>query len=275
MQPLLKWVGSKRWITSRLIPVISRNLQNKYYEPFAGSAAMLLALEPEKAVICDTLAPLMALYRYIALEPREVWSMVRAACGDANTKDEYYDRRDRFNNYLSKGEYNKEFASLFIYLNKTGFNGLWRQNSDGEFNVPFGDHKKIKLPSQFDFILASQIFNRTTIHTIDHPDNTFNQIQKAGNGDVIFSDPPYYETFVGYDGIERDQETFQQRLCIELWQAHLRGATIIAMNSDTPETRKWYGGFGTLTSINRKQNMAGSIEGRKRWSQILVIAERN
>jgi DNA adenine methylase len=253
MEPLFKWVGSKRWITKRLKPLIKSHLSitGTYYEPFAGSAAMLFAVNPNKAVISDTLLPLIVTYDTIKKYPMEVWSELQGVARDANTEEEYRDRRNRFNKLLAKSEYGTEFASLFIYLNKTGFNGLWRQTKDGEFNVPFGQHKSIKLPTRSDFLFSSIILQRTNLLIVSMPNEVFNVIDQASSGDVIFSDPPYFETFTDYDGLRPCSSDFHQNLTIHLWKAHLRGVTVIAMNNHTDETERWYKSFCNVENDNK------------------------
>lgn len=274
MKPILKWVGSKRWLTSQLKPLIQSQLSitGTYYEPFAGSAAMLFATNPNKAILCDTLLPLIVTYESIQKHPMEVWSELQGVAKNANTKKDFRLRRNRFNSLLSKGIYKPEFASLFIYLNKTGFNGLWRQTKDGQYNVPFGKHKTIKLPTRSDFIFASSILQRTSLLTINMPNEIFNVIDRSTSGDVIFSDPPYFDTFTSYDGLHPCSSDFHQTLTISLWKAYLRGVTVIAMNNATPETEHWYKSFCNVEIIKRRQNMAGTVEGRKPWNQILGIA---
>lgn len=170
-----------------------------------------------------------------------------------------------------QGQHDEEFAGLFIYLNKTGFNGLWRQNSEGEFNVPFGDHTKIKLPTISELIDVGNALDDNELLCATSPQSTFDIIGKAGEGDVVFADPPYYKLFNNYDGLFETGKEFHEKLAVVLWQAVMRGAVVFVMNTDCEETRKWYGAFAEITTFNRSQSIAGTIEGRKRWNQLLAV----
>jgi len=272
MEPLLKWVGSKRWIASEISEIVSTHLDpsGTYIEPFAGSAAVFFAVNCKHSILSDTLAPLIATYQDIRDRPNKVWSELRAVGVNANTEVDYTARRSRFNKLLIREKFGVEFTALFIYLNKAGFNGLWRQTKDGIFNVPFGKHKSIKLPTRSDLIIASSKLQSTRLIPITIPVDVFDIIRQSRAGDVIFADPPYFETFTGYDGLSSNSSEFHQRLAIELWNASLRGTFVIAANNDTPETRKWYSPFCKIKSIKRQQNIAGTKEGRKPWNQLIA-----
>jgi DNA adenine methylase len=170
-----------------------------------------------------------------------------------------------------QGTYDDEFAGLFIYLNKAGYNGLWRQNGEGLFNVPFGDYNKIKLPTVSELIDASKALQSADLHCVTSGEETFNIIDQAGEGDVVFADPPYLDLFNDYDGLFETGREFHEKLAITLWRAVVRGAVVFVMNTDCEDTRKWYGAFAEISTFNRSQSIAGTVEGRKRWNQLLAV----
>jgi DNA adenine methylase len=274
MEPIIKWVGGKRWLAPKLAKRIHNHLNKpdgEYYEPFFGSGAVFFKVLPKYARIADSLEALTFTMSAIKKDSMSVWNYLKAVTNESNSAEHYKLRRYRFNTLLSKGTYTPEFAALFIYLNKTGFNGLWRQNKEGEFNVPYGDYKQIKLPTFADLLNVSKALQNTIIHTISSPQETINLIHQAKSGDVIFSDPPYLDTYQGYDGIFEASPDFHEELAVTLWQAVRKGVTIFATNNDCPEIRKWYGAFAEIETYNRSQSVAGTVEGRKRWNQILAV----
>ena len=278
MSALLRWVGSKQWARQDIAELVRGNLSDNgmYYEPFAGSAAVLFTLrELKKACICDTVEPLIRAYKAIKDEPMEVhrWATKLAK---NESQQAYYSNRDLFNDYLMlrkplKTEY--ELAGLFIYLNSYCFNGLWRQNLDGEFNVPKSDREKAKIPKSRSFILASQILQHTRIMLIEPPSDIFDVIDASHKGDVVFADPPYYETFDNYDGLEETGPGFHERLATTLQCARNRGVKIIAMNSDTKLVHRVYKEWCHIKTIERHQTVASTNEGRGEWTQVLAVSK--
>jgi len=279
MDPLLRWVGSKRWARKRVTDLVRQHLEpdGTYYEPFLGGGSAFFSLEPERAVVSDILDPLMRTYMEVGADPRTVWTWCNYFAKTYGLDpDKYKEMRQLFNDYLSgkkKPTKQGDFAGLFLYINHTCFNGLWRQNKNGKFNVPLGDIKTLRMPSQGALIHAAQILNRATMLTVTHPDEVLRIISRAGQGDVVFVDPPYFGTFDDYDAIFESREDFHEQLACTLWQTNINGATIIAMNSDTPEIRKWYSPFCNIEIIQRSQNVSGRNKGRGEWNQILAIAK--
>jgi DNA adenine methylase len=272
MEPLFKWVGSKRWIAQQLAPDIKEQLTGTYYEPFIGGGSVFFAVMPERAQLSDSIQALVSTYRHIQLNHREVWTWMGAAAGQGDSKPNYLLRRSRFNQLITSGQYTNEMAGLFIYLLSAGFNGLWRQNKEGEFNVPYGDHSHLKLPTISDFIFASKILSGNVIlNYIENPQTTLQLIQRAGPGDVIFSDPPYYDLYNEYDGLFSASREYHESIAAELWKAAIRGASVYAMNVECPETRRWYA-WAECKTFDRSQVIAGTTEGRKEWTQLLAVA---
>jgi DNA adenine methylase len=271
MKPIFKWVGGKRWYAQEASNHIRKHLTGIYYEPFLGSGAVFFTLNPKQAVLCDAVEGLISTYANIKRDPMAVWRWMKAVGEESNSQEHYLLQRQRFNELLMNGTYDDEFSGLFIYLNKTGYNGLWRQNSEGGFNVPFGDYDKIKLPTVSDLIQTADHLNGASLVCSTSSTHTFNIINQATEGDVIFADPPYLNLFNDYDGLFVTGKEFHEKLSIKLWQAVTRGVVVLVMNTDCEETRKWYGAFAEIETFNRAQSIAGTVEGRKRWNQLLAV----
>jgi len=277
MSALLRWVGSKQWIRHDIAAIVLERIGKNctYWEPFAGSASVLFTLKNIKqACICDAIEPLIRTYEAIKDEPVDVWLWSKKF-GDHGIES-YYELRNLFNEYLftqKTPSSEHEFAGLFIYLNACCFNGLWRQNPEGKFNVPVSDRTKVKIPKQRFFLIASQILQRTDIRLVEPPTDIFNIINESQNGDVIFADPPYYGSFDGYDGLLMTGEGFHERLASTLQDAHTRGVCVVAMNSDKPFVRKLYRDWCRIKTIERHQTIASTKEGRGEWKQVMMVGQ--
>lgn len=274
MEPIIKWVGGKRWLAPRIVPIIRKHLKGNYYEPFMGSASVFLAAQPSQpSYLYDSVESLVVTYNLIKRNPMAIWPYLQTLSKTPNTQKAYNEKRSYFNQKLGCAKYDPEFAAYFLYLNRTGYNGLWRQNSNGEYNVPFGDYSRIRLPSVSDLIATSKCFQNAHIRDITSPNETLDVIRRAETGDVIFSDPPYLNTYQGYDGIFEARYHYQSDLTIALWSAVRRGAKVIATNVDCKETRSWYGAFCRIHTFKRSQSIAGTTQGRRRWNQILAVSQ--
>ena len=162
MKPLLKWAGGKRSLTERIINLFSHIKKTKsYHEPFFGGGAVFFTLEPKKGSINDINSRLMNFYKIVKNHPYE---LIEQASNYKYEKTEYYKHRTRFN---EKPENKIEDAALFLYLNRTGYNGLYRVNSKGDFNVPFGRYKNPKIIYKDRILAASKILQNIRFHNKD------------------------------------------------------------------------------------------------------------
>jgi DNA adenine methylase len=187
VRPLLKWAGGKRQIMHHLISKLPEKF-SVYYEPFFGAGALFLELYNrgllKKAVISDLNKELIALY-----------TLVRDRCSGIieelenirfiNNKDDYYRARDLFNSMES--DHNPEKAALMIYLNRHAYNGLYRVNSSGKFNVPFGRYAHPSLPTPDDIISFSKALSHVKIINKDFE----TAVSDATVSDFVYFDPPY------------------------------------------------------------------------------------
>jgi DNA adenine methylase len=184
LKPPLKWAGGKRWLVPILKEIWKPHQSKRLVEPFVGGMAIALGLSPEKAILNDTNPHLINFYQFLkkGLIANILYS---------NDSDTYYKHRERFNELIRTGNTNtKEAAELFYYLNRTGFNGLCRFNSEGYFNVPFGKYATINY--QRDFTDYKRILKNWSITVGD-----FSSIDICSS-DIIYADPPYDVEFTMY-----------------------------------------------------------------------------
>lgn len=184
LTPPLKWAGGKRWLLPHIRPIWGANQGRRYVEPFCGGLAVALGLRPERALLNDINPHLINFYRQVG---RGLTLQIDARYN----RKLFYTHRARFNQMIRNGSARtKETAQLFYYLNRTGFNGLCRFNRDGEFNVPFGQYKKINYATEFH--AYQELFRRWKFANKDlarleiEPD------------DFVYADPPYDVEFTTY-----------------------------------------------------------------------------
>lgn len=182
--PPLKWAGGKRWQLSELLPYWNANSGRRLVEPFCGGLAVTTGLNPRKATLNDVNPHLINFYQHLKKGLTISFEM-------AKNETKYYRCRRRFNELLSKGEWNtEEAAGLFYYLNRTGYNGLCRFNSKGGFNVPFGQYKTITYRTEFPEY--KQAFKDWMFTCMD-----FEQLVLEPT-DFVYADPPYDVEFTAY-----------------------------------------------------------------------------
>ena len=184
MKPFLKWAGGK----TQLLPELRKYLPpefNRYYEPFVGAGAVLFELQPYTAVINDVNAELINCYNMIKWFLK---MLVMELSGYKNDEDFYYSVRalDRVRNNFKP---DVESAARTIYLNKTCFNGLYRVNSKGQFNTPYGRYKNEFKPDEETILAVSKYLNESQVTILSGDFET--TVKDAREGDFVYFDPPY------------------------------------------------------------------------------------
>jgi DNA adenine methylase len=183
-KPPLKWAGGKRWLVSQLQPIWEANTTRRYVEPFCGGLAVVLGLQPQKALLNDVNPHLINFYRHVQ-------NGLQMRLPMRNDEELFYRHRERFNQLIRNGvAHTEEGAQLFYYLNRTCFNGLCRFNKGGDFNVPFGTYKTINYAT--DFSQYTEVFRQWTFSNRDVEALEFEP------GDFIYADPPYDVEFTTY-----------------------------------------------------------------------------
>ncbi len=232
--PFIKWAGGKR----SLIPSISKYLPETigtYWEPFVGGGAVFftIANRVDRAILSDTNEELIITYQVVKKQVDNLITALRKH-ESKHKKDESYFLKIRAQEPKSA----LDIASRFIYLNKTCFNGLYRVNKSGKFNVPKGRYKNPSICNADRLREASQVLAKATIRL-----GEFDSVVKPGQEDLIYCDPPYDDCFNNYqaDGFSvQDQERL--RNAIDGWAKS--GAMVMTSNADTKLIRRMYRGGG-------------------------------
>lgn len=267
-RPFLKWAGGKR----QLLPILTSFIPKKYdtyYEPFVGAGALLFALQPEKAVINDNNKDLINCYIVIRDNLDELITDLEKY---KNEEECFYRIRDLDRNESFFDMSPIEKASRTIYLNKTCYNGLFRVNSQGHFNVPFGKYKNPKFVDVevLKSIQQYLIKNSVTILNCDFEE----AVKDAKKGDLIYFDPPYHpisktSSFTGYS-INGFGEAEQVRLQKVFKELDKRGCFVMLSNSSTDLIKKLYSNFN-LKTIQANRNINSKATGRGKIDEILVL----
>ncbi len=282
MKPIVKWAGGK----SRLLPELLKRIPGEirtYAEPFAGGAALFFALSAsvaerrrsvKRAVLSDQNQELVACYRAVRDNVGGVIEALRAYRYD---KELFYATRDRDPIPMT----DVDRAARLIFLNHTCFNGLWRVNASGRFNVPFGRYKNPRILDEDGLRAASSALAKTEVLHGDFSLAT----RKLGRGDFVYFDPPYAPvsktaSFTAYarDGFNADD---QERLLEEFRALDERGACAMLSNADTKEMRALYKQFAVhIVYAPRSINSDGAKRGNARellvtsWGRKGIYEER-
>lgn len=176
--PFLKWAGGKRWLAHSYNNMLPSNF-SRYVEPFLGGGAVFFHLAPKKALLSDINKDLIDCYSAIKKDWQAVERILRRHQRH-HSLEYYYKERARVRKTLF------ERASQFLYLNRTCWNGLYRVNLEGKFNVPIGTKSTVLMPTD-DFEETARLLKAATLRTQDFEDT----VDSAGSGDFIFADPPY------------------------------------------------------------------------------------
>ena len=255
IRPLLKWAGGKTQLLGNILPKIPKKY-GRFIEPFFGGGAVFFAVRPENGIIADSNPELVNLYRSVATDVNGVIDQLRSY---ENTEEVFYSVRSLDRAKLS----NIEAAARTIFLNRTCFNGLYRVNKSGQFNVPFGRYKNPKIIDEDALRAASLLLNRTTIICGDY--KTVLK-ENAQAGDFIFLDPPYlpvseYADFKRYTK-EQFYEEDHVELAAEVKRLHELGCHVVLTNSNHPLVHEQYRKFAVevvqtkgYISCNRKSHL--------------------
>lgn len=221
MQPFVKWAGGKRQLLNALIQRMPKEY-NTYYEPFIGGGALFFDLAPEHAVIGDVNPVLIAAYNVLKNDVDLLIIRLKQyeeEHENAVEKKAYYlEMREKFNKHLEEKDYSLTTVALFLYLNKTCFNGLFRVNSKGLFNVPFNNKEKVILYNEENLLAISKYLNNIKIMLADFEETC----KDAKAGDFVFFDSPYAplkdDSFEAYtkEGFSRDEHIRLANLFTEL-----------------------------------------------------------
>ena len=258
--PFLKWAGGKRWLVANYSDLIPRAF-SRYIEPFLGSGAVFFHLKPKIALLSDLNEDLIATYAAI----RDEWdSVIEQLEVHARKHSEEYYYQQRATTPRSK----VRAAARFIYLNRTCWNGLYRVNRDGVFNVPKGTKDAVILESD-DFEGLSRLLQGVELRVCDFEKT----LDSASEGDLVFVDPPYTVRHNLNGFIKYNNKIFswmdQIRLRDAVKRACERRATVLVTNANHESIRELYSGF-TLRTLSRASVISGNPEGRGSTEEILI-----
>jgi DNA adenine methylase len=259
--PFLKWAGGKRWLFDAAF-VKALPPHRRYIEPFLGGGAGFFAVAPEESVLSDVNSELVDLYAAVRDYPCELKQRL-AELQETHGPEQYYLTR------ASSPTTGLERAVRSLYLNRTCWNGLYRLNKKGEFNVPIGTKTAIVLPTD-DFQAASYLLRNTKLRCADFEA----VIDDAGDGDLIFADPPYTVKHNLNGFVKYNERLFawddQIRLKHALVRAVERGARVVLTNADHMSLATLYEGVGRHERAYRSSIISGKAAGRVPTSELVI-----
>lgn len=255
-RPFLKWVGGKRSILPELLARMPETYDT-YNEPFLGGGALFFSVKPQEASLSDINFHLILTFQRVR---DDLDGVIRALKIHASRHSpEYYTRaRER----LFKEKDSTKLAALFIYLNKTCFNGLYRVNRSGQFNVPIGDYKNPPILDEPNLRACS-----AALQGVEIEQKPFTQIVPL-KGDFYYLDPPYHETYEGYSahGFGDAEHTALAAFCKKINE---KGGYFMLSNSDTPFVRKLYAGY-TVEHVSAARSVSCKANTRGRENELLI-----
>lgn len=267
--PFVKWAGGKRQLLAQIRERMPREY-NRYYEPFIGGGAVVFDLLPENALINDINEALINAYVQIRENVDSFLDNIHridSAIGE-DGKAYYYSMRNLYNMKLEKMEYDIELAALFVFLNKHCFNGLYRVNSKGLFNVPYNNSKRVSCDEE-SIRMTSDYLKRVTITTGDFEDACRN----SGRGDFVFLDSPYAPlnptSFESYtkEGFTLESHERLARLYDELTD---RGCYCMLTNHNTELIEQLYGNKGYTISVVNVKRMINSDANNRKGQEVII-----
>lgn len=259
LKPILKWAGGKRQMLPGLIKYLPKNFNN-YIEPFIGGGALFFFLNKNNSIISDTNDELINLYKEVARNPKKILKKLKEY---KNTKKYFYTVRKEVPNNPT------ERACRTIFLNRTCFNGLYRVNKKGEFNVPYADNRSTKLTDGNNLLKTSQLLKKTILLNLSY-DLVLKKYAKKN--DLIFLDPPYLPVSKFSDFKRYTKEQFHledhKKLASIYEKLHEKGCYLILTNSNSPEILKLYKKFN-IKILNTKRNI--NAKGNLRTGKDIIV----
>ena len=261
IKPFLKWAGGKRWLVQRYDNILPEKY-DAYYEPFLGSGAIFFNVQPKRAILSDTNKELIETYLVIRDDWRSVLDRLLKHQEYHSTSYYYKIRATSPKSPISR-------AARFIYLNRTCWNGLYRVNLKGIFNVPKGTKTTVVFPDD-NFEAIARVLKNCVIISEDFA----TVIDRAKKNDLIYVDPPYTVKHYNNNFLKYNEKIFswhdQIRLAKTLHEAHRRGVKITMSNADHECIKKLYNDFKEIHIISRYSVIAADSSKRKHTTELLV-----
>jgi len=275
ISPIVKWVGGKRQLLPEIMPMINKKCST-YVEPFVGGGAVFFELQPKKAIINDYNSELVNVYTVVRDHSEELIEELEKHNRNNNGEYFYMIRAlDRSEVYHTMSDTEK--AARIIYLNKTCYNVLYRVNSAGQFNSPYGKYKNPNIVNEDSIRVMSRYLqsNKITIKQGDYKE----VLRGLRRGAFVYLDPPYMpislsSSFTGYteNGFSYAQQVTLKEECDKLRK---RGISFLQSNSDCPEIRDLYKEYEIRTvQAKRRINSKGNKRGEINEVLIYYVSER-
>ena len=270
LKPFLKWVGGKTQLLDRLL-LLAPKEYNTYYEPFVGGGAMLLALQPRQAVVGDMNSQLINAYQQIRDRPADVIDYIQKFDAEPCTSEIFCNRREQFNNKIREDKLDVESAALMIWVNKHCFNGLYRVNSLGVFNVPWNSKRTgpsvslENLKAVSDYLGKNKIIVRNSDFEV-----TCRDIKK---GDFVYFDSPYMPVsqtanFTSYQS-KGFTEADHKRLAEFVKKLDKLGVKVMLSNNNVPAVKELYKDFHIIeTDVSRSINCVGN---KRTGAEVIIL----
>jgi DNA adenine methylase len=260
--PFLKWAGGKRWLVEQY-PDIFYAKYDRYVEPFLGGGAVFFAAKPLNAQLSDTNRELIECYEVMRDNPHDL-SQLLVKHQESHSRDYYYKLRS------TVPQCRFERAARFVYLNRTCFNGLYRVNLLGVFNVPIGTKTAVLIPTD-DFIGTSQALKSAILSVEDFE----SVVLRCGHGDFVYLDPPYTVNHNNNGFLKYNEKIFswadQIRLKAAALAAARNGAKVVVSNAAHSSVVELYKGDGEIVLVSRPSVLAADRSRRGSVQEILVV----
>ena len=258
-RPFLRWAGGKRWLKYNLHKYLPIKGFNAYHEPFIGGASILLHLRPKEAYISDLNSELINTYKSVKNNVSQLITYLKEF---DNTEEEYYKIRElKFDDEIQE-------AARFIYLNYASFNGIYRVNKNGIYNVPYGKRINFQYPYNNLLNVSKALKNVYMAHG-----DFYNCLDNVKKDDLVFLDPPYTVTHNNNGFIQYNQKIFsleeQKRLSEMIYKIKERGAFYILTNAAHPTIKEIFNHGDSTFKVNRASSIGGKNAKRGQFSEYI------
>ena len=269
LQPFTKWTGGKRQLLPQLREFLPETY-NRYFEPFVGGGALFFNLKPKVAFINDANSELINSYKVIKNNPKELIRLLTYHKGK-NSKEYFYNIREADRNGSIEKYSDAERAARILYMLRVNFNGLYRVNSKGQFNVPYGRYKNPKIVDEQNILAISDFLNTNEIKIFN---GDFQKaVGTATKNDLVYFDPPYVpltatSDFTSYtaEGFGIVEQIRLRDLMIELTE---RGVKVMLSNSSAPLIYELYDGFN-IHIVQATRMINSKADGRGKLDEVII-----
>lgn len=259
--PLLRWAGGKRWLVPEIRELLTGIQVRRYHEPFVGGGSVFFALEPRgRAFLSDLNMELITVYREVRDNHAAVADLLS---GYENTSECYYAARSQ------QPQTDAELAARFIFLNHTSYNGIYRVNLKGEYNVPYGNRANVNMPDAAWLELASRALTGVELRALSFE----TALGDVSEGDLVFLDPPYTVAHNNNGFVKYNQHLFsfsdQELLADRIKEISARGARFILTNAAHASIDKLFSPLGRKITVSRGNRVGGLQAGRGRVEEFV------